>query len=165
MTNLRAPLTFAMAMTRIGGLLDFDDAARIVGRSNRCVRSWSEPGGTKRPTVEQALKLDAAYLAAGGDSAPFLDAFAFQLQVRRARHAACQRALVTEIAQVAQECGDAVAASLELTASGASPRTVHRAVAEAEEAHKSTGALLRRLTSFLSFGAGPGAGITGGTHQ
>lgn len=163
MTLQRTPLTFADAMTRVAGVLTFDDARRIVRRSDRCVRNWSEPGSAKRPTVDQALALDVAYRAAGGDGAPFLEAFAFQLDVQVERQTADRRDLTGEIATVAREAGEAIAASLAITTTNASPRETHFAFVQAQQAHVSFGALLRRLTSFLPVAVGAGAGKDRGT--
>ena len=44
MTKERAPLTFAQAVTRVAGLLGWEEAARVVERSERTLRLWSEPG-------------------------------------------------------------------------------------------------------------------------
>ncbi len=164
MTNLRTPKTFADAMTRVAGLLDWEACAALVNRSTRCVRNWSEPACRKRPTIEQALILDAAYLRAGGEIAPFRDTYEFLLDARVTEQTACQRALAQEIATVALECGEAISFGMAVTYSNASPAAVHRAVAEATHALTATAALLRRLHSFLSFGAGSHAGKLGGTQ-
>lgn len=164
MTNVRTPKTFADAMTRVAGLLDWEPCAKLVNRSTRCVRNWSEPSCSKRPTVEQALILDAAYLRAGGEIAPFRDTYDFLLDVRVTEQTACQRALAEDIATLALECGEAISFGMAVTHSNASPAAVHRAVAEATHAHTASAALLRRLTSFLPFGAGSHAGKAGGTQ-
>lgn len=162
MTNLRTPRTFADAMTRVAGLLTFAECRAIVRRSDRCVRNWSEEASDARPTIAQALKLDAAYRLAGGEGAPFLDAFAFQLDVRVAEKTASHRALADDIATFARESGDAIAAGLAVTHSNASPRDIHRAVAEVEQVESAISAFRRRLASFVTFGAGPSAAKTGG---
>ncbi|TPG14384.1 hypothetical protein [Sphingomonas oligophenolica] len=162
MTQLRAPLTFADAMTRVAGAIGWPAAARIVGRSQRAVRYWSEPGCRTTPTIAQALALDAAFQAAGGDGAPFMETYAFLLDARLCERTACRRALVDELAIAAREGGEAIALGLSVSHSNASPRDTLRAVAEAEEAHTAWGAVLRRMNSFLPIGAGSIAGRTGG---
>lgn len=165
MTNPRTPKTFADAMTRVAGLLTWEVCAKLVKRSTRCVRNWSEPACAKRPTVDQALILDAAYQREGGEGAPFREAYEFLLDVRVTDQTACQRALAGETATFALESGQAVAAAIAVTQSNASPRDILRAVAEVTHAHTASAALLRRLTSFRPFGAGSHAGKLGGTHQ
>jgi hypothetical protein len=164
MTNPRTPKTFADAMTRVAGLLTWEVCAKLVKRSTRCVRNWSEPACAKRPTVDQALILDAAYQREGGEGAPFREAYEFLLDVRVTEQTACQRALADEIATFALESGEAISFSMAITHSNASPAAVHRAVAEATHAHTASAALLRRLASFLPFGAGSHAGKLGGTQ-
>jgi hypothetical protein len=165
MTFVRTPKTFADAMTRVAGLLDWEPCAKLVNRSTRCVRNWSEPKSAKRPTVDQALILDAAYQRAGGEGAPFFEAYDFMLDIRAAEQTACQRALSAEIATFAIESGEAIAFSMTVTHSNASPAAIQRAVAEVAHAHSASAAMLRRLTSFLRFGTGSHAGITGGTQK
>lgn len=165
MTSPRAPLTFAGAMTKVAGLIGWPACCAITGRKERTLRYWSEDSCDTAPTMLQALKLDAAYRGAGGDDSPFLDALAFQLDITVERQDACTRALIADIATVAQEWGDTVAAALTLTSSNASPLDAHRAFAEAQQAARAIDALMHRLASFLPAGAGPAAGNTGGSHQ
>ena len=116
------------------------------------------------PPIDQAQQLDAAYIAEGGQGAPFFDAYEFQLGLQLQRQEACTRELLAEIAIVAKECGDAVAAALGVATSNASPRSAHRALAEAEEAARALNAVMRRLASFLPSEVS-GVGNNGGTHQ
>lgn len=161
-TKPRTPHSWPDAVTRIAGRLGYDGAARAVAKSERLVRAWSDPDSNKRPSLDQALALSAAYAADGGEDAPFVDAFACQLDIVVAQRTACTRALTSEIAEAAREGGEAVAASLALIASNASPRDAMRAFAEVQQAEGRFAALGRRLASFLPIGAGPGAGNTGG---
>lgn len=165
MTQRRTPLTFADAMTRVAGAIGYPEASRIVSRSDRCVRSWSEPDGAKRPTIEQALRLDLAFRLAGGEGAPFRDAFDHQLGLAVSHATACRAELTNDIAEFAQETGEAVAASLALVDPAASPLIAHRALVEAEQARRAADALVTRVTKFLPHGTGSHAGNTGGDHQ
>jgi hypothetical protein len=161
-TLARTPLTFADAMTRVAGVLTFARCRSIVHRSDRAVRSWSEPASGKSPTVVQAFALDTAYRLAGGEGAPFAEALAHQVDTAVAQQTACQRELAAEIQALAKESGEAIAASIVITMPNPSPRDTHRALVEAEQAHQSSGRLLRRLSSFLPRGAGPRGENTGG---
>ena len=165
MTKLRAPLTFADATTRVAGVIGWDTMARMSGRAERTVRAWSEPDSTASPQIDQALAFDAAYRKAGGDGAPFLDAYAFQLDIAIERQDACARALLGELAIAAKESGEAFAAAIAVTSSNASPLDAHRAFAEAQQAATACDAVVRRLACFLPSGAGLEAGNTGGFHQ
>ena len=164
MTALRAPLTFPAAMTRVAGVVGWPACCAIAGRKVRALRYWSEDGCTATPTIAQALAFDAAYQAAGGEGAPFGDAFMFQLEGARAQIDACRRQLADAIAEASSESGDAIAAGVALTVTNASPLQALRALAEAEQAHSAWGRVIRRLTSFLPTGSGSIAGNTGGHH-
>ena len=163
MTKLRTPHSWANAATRIAGLLGYAEAGRVVDRAERTVYEWANPETPTRPTLDQMLALDAAYIAAGGEGAPFLDAHAHQLDLHVAAATADGRALIGEAGEAALECGEAIAAALAVSAGNASPIAVHRALAQASEAGAAIDAVERRLTSFLPAGAGPGAGNRGGT--
>lgn len=165
MTKARIPVTFPNAITRIAGLITFEDAAQIVGRSDRCVRDWSDPLSSALPALDQALALDAAYRAAGGEGAPIAETYAAMLDAQLAAETACCAALTEDIARAASEFGDAVAAGLAVTGEGCGTITIRVAMQEAEQAHSATGAMLRRLHSFLPGGAGLRGGKTGGVPK
>ena len=162
MTKLRSPITWADAMTRVAGTLTFAGARKIVTRSDSLVRKWSDASTGKLPTIEQALRLDTAHRAHGGEGAPFFDTYAALLEIRVSQVMACRIALAEDLASVAREYGDALSAAIAVTLPGATARDVLRALAETEEAYSRTGRLMRRLKSFLPFGVAPRAGITGG---
>ena len=164
MTNIRAPRTFAHAMTRVAGLLSWETCEKIVQRSNRTIRYWSEERSRKRPTVVQALQLDMAYRLAGGEDAPFLDTYLHQLDIRLEAATACHRLLAGDIATFARESGEAIAAGLAVTNSNASKHDIIRAVAEVEQVESALTAIRRRLASFVTFGAGSNAANAGGTQ-
>lgn len=163
MTQLRAPRTYPEAITRIAGVIGWDRVRQITGRAERSVRYWSQPNCKTVPPIDQAQRLDAAYIAEGGQGSPFFDAFEFQLGLQIARQEACTRELLAEIAIATKECGDAIAAALGVVSSNASPRSAHRAFAEAEEAARALDAVMRRLASFLPDVSG--AGDNGGRNE
>lgn len=164
MTKQRQPVSFAAAIHRVAGFIGYKHAGKIVRRAPRRVYAWADPDSDSSPTLRQALALDLAYQQAGGVGAPIIEAYRHQLDGISAKLAADRRALSDEIADAARECGEAIAHSLSLTHDAPTPRDIRRAVAEAEEAHRSTGALLRRLFTFLPGGAGP-LGTTGGSQR
>ena len=163
MTQLRAPRTYPDAITRIAGVIGWDKVKQITGRAERSVRYWSQPNCKTVPQIDQAQALDAAYIAAGGQGAPFFDAFEFQLGLQVQRETACTRELLDKIAIATKECGDALSAAMAVISTNASPLSAHRALAEAEEADRAITALMRLLSSFLPDVSG--AGDNGGTHQ
>jgi hypothetical protein len=160
----RTPDTSADAVLQIAGRIGYDSAAQIVGRKAACIRDWTNEATTSCPSFVQAVALDAAYIAAGGENAPLHDAYAAQLRITVEDRTACARALSSEVATAARECGDLIAASLSVCQAGHSPNDVQRALLEADEAETAVAAIKRRLFSFLRTGAGP-VGKAGGSHQ
>lgn len=164
MTQLRAPRTYAEAITRIAGAIGWPEVRRITGRADRSVRYWSEPNCKTVPPIDQAQALDAAYIAAGGAGAPFFDAFEFLLGQQIERQEACTRELLAKIAIATKECGEAMAAAMGVVSSNASPLNAHSAFAEVDQAARAIDALMRLLSSFLPTSAAE-AGNNGGNHQ
>jgi hypothetical protein len=164
MTLPRTPDTAAGAIVRIVGLIGYTAAAAVVGRKVTCVRDWTNEATTSCPSFAQALALDAAFIAAGGENAPLHDAYAAQLEIELDVRTACTRTLSSEVATAARECGEFIAASLSVCQAGHSPNDVQRALLEADEAESRVAAVKRRLFSFLKTGAGP-VGKAGGSHQ
>jgi hypothetical protein len=161
----RAPLSFPHAVTLISGRLGVPPMARVVRRSARLIYKWSHPEGRACPTLLQAVALDAAYVAAGGEGAPFHDTYAKLLEIEVARLTASRDALADEIAEAAREAGEAVATSMAIARPGASQRAVYRALRQAIEARTAMAVLVRRLSSFRSGSAGLPAERCGGAHD
>ncbi len=164
MTIARPPKTFAQATTTIAGLLSWEAMKKIVKRSTRTIRYWSQPNCKTTPMLHQAAALDAAYLAAGGEYAPYAQALAFAVDVEYSNEIACYRALAADTAKFVREAGELGAALIEAGQPGASPHAHSRALVEAQEVETALGALMRRLPSFFRFGAGSLSGNTGGTQ-
>ena len=70
--KLRNPKEFSAAITRVRAALGEEGCARAVGRSDSLVRKWADPDHPAVPNLDQALSLDAAYVAAGHGDAPIL---------------------------------------------------------------------------------------------
>lgn len=162
MTKRRQPLTFADAVTRVVGHLTYSEAARISGRSERLVYTWTAPDNAASPSLDQALALEAAYRATGGDGAPILEAYGFLLNVTTVAQSSSQRAFSSDIASMARECGEAIASGIMLTGPGAAPAQVHHAMVEAEQARSAIGSFIGRLKGFLPQANGTSGESNGG---
>ena len=157
----RTPHSWHDAVTRIAGRLTVDGAAAAVGKSAGLVRESPDPASGKLPSLDQALALSAAYAAARGEDAPFLDALAFQVDLSVAGIDPCRRAPAAETATLATELGDTIAAAICLSDPAATPRDAHRAAAEAQQCDDALERVQRRIATFFRIGAGPIAGKTG----
>jgi len=165
LTLAREPLSFPRAITKIAAVIDYPDMARVIGRSESLTRKWSHPARKAFPTLAQAVAIDGAYVAAGGDGTPLLEAYAQQLDVAIGREIACQLALSAAVAVAAKEFGEAVAASLAVARPGAPNQgAVFHALNESEEASAAMAVVVRHLTSFLPGGAGSPGEAPGGTQ-
>ena len=131
MTKARQPLTFPDAVTRVAGRIGWAGAADACGKSERAVRAWTDPELDRQPCLDDALALDAAYLAAGGGEPPLMAVYAARLE-RASAPPANSADLARATAAVAKETGEAVAALVVASLPGAPSRD--RAVAEREVA-------------------------------
>lgn len=164
MTLARDPLTFPKAISTIAGVLGYPRMAEIVSRSERLVRKWSHPLAKAHPTVAQGVTLDAAFVEAGGESAPISETYLQLLDREVSERVANRLALTVAVATAAKESGEAIAAALAVTNPGTGPREVHRAETELEEAQSSMAVVGRHLSIFHTLGAGPRAETVGGSQ-
>lgn len=133
MTKAREPLTFSLAISSIAELIGWKTAARVTRRAVRTVRHWSESDRRGLPTLDRAIALDRAFIAAGGGYAPILDSYARQLDVVVVDGAVCREAMAELVAIASRETGEAIALCIQALQPGASPAVVDRAIVETEE--------------------------------
>ncbi|WP_298165368.1 hypothetical protein [Novosphingobium sp.] len=134
MTKRREPLTFHRALTVIAARIGWDKCAMLVGRSERLVRMWSDPDADSEISIIDALRLDSAFLASGGDHAPFHQVFTLQLELAT-RDATCPD-LAIAAGRAARESGEAISALIDAATTNdpAKRRTARREAEEAIEA-------------------------------
>jgi hypothetical protein len=160
MTKTRAPLSFSLAITTVAGVIGWKTAARITRRSVRTIRHWSESDKHGSPSLEQAIALDRAYVAAGGAMAPILASYMLQMDVAAVDPVACRAALAEDIALLSRETGDAISHCIQALQPGSTPAEIYRAIAETQEADAVIPRLLGRLKALLP-GNGAGAEARG----
>lgn len=134
MTKAREPLSIADAVTEIAERCGWEKTAGAVGKSVRLVAYWSDPEDDRKPSLAQALALDALYRReTGGDYAPIQAAYAYQLDLLQAP-IGDRAALRQLVGEVARETGEAVCALVQASEPGAAPNTIRDAVREVDEA-------------------------------
>lgn len=144
MTKARCPSSFADAVTRVAGRLGWDGTAQAVGKAERTVRNWSDPDTGAQPTIDDALRLDAAYLEAGGGEPPMLAVY--QLRLERAVAPVADTAeLTASAAMAAREAGEFTAAMMAAAQPGASRLDRQIAVREGIEAAAAITATVQKL--------------------
>jgi len=165
MTKARTPDTFAYAMIKVMAQIGAAAAAKAVDRAERTIYEWANPDSDTLPTLTQALALDTAHRLAGGEDAPFRDAFSQQLDIEVEQQDACRLALVTDSIELIRETSELHAALFTAAQPGASPRDHHRALVEAQQVDGVLRRIRRRLPNFLRPAMSTGPGNAGGTHQ
>jgi len=146
MTKSREPTTFEDAILRIVDRIGWAAAADVVGKGERVVRNWSDPDMDRQPTIDEAMALDAAYLAAGGGEPPLMAVYSRRLD-RMVKAPSDTAVLVRASQTAAVEAGQAIAALMAASQPGASAGDLALADRETEEAIEALSAAHRHLGS------------------
>lgn len=152
-TRPRTPKTSFHAVLRIAEFFGgCKAAAPILGLKYAKLRDWTNEDRPSCPSFAEAIALDAAYRAAGGEGAPLFEAYAAQLDHSFNELTACHAELAKDLADTAHEFGDAFAAVAMLTVPGHSPNQVQRALIELADVEPLVARLIRRISSFKRLG-------------
>jgi hypothetical protein len=95
MTKLRNAGSFEDAAFEVVRILTAAKAGQATGLSPKTIRDYTDPDRAGRPSLETAVKLDTACLAATG-RAPFLEAYTRQLAVNTTEPAQRHGDVLTE---------------------------------------------------------------------
>ena len=147
MTIPRQPITFENALWQIAALLGWDGCAAVLGKSESQVRKLGTPGVEREISLRDALRLDAAFRAAGGDGAPLLECYAIKLDLKIPVEPAAPACMIVGAGRAAKESGEAVAAAIELAHNANDPRARVNACREIEEAITELTRLLTRIAA------------------
>lgn len=145
MTKARRPLTPYRALCRISDLLGWDGCADVIGKSEWSVRKFSDPDTGREISLQDAIRLDAAFQRAGGNGAPLLECYSARLELELASDAERQRCLFDATSRAAKEAGEAISAALDAASRACDPAAHLRAVNEAREGLEAMQALVTSL--------------------
>jgi len=148
MTKQREPLSFAAGVTTVATLVGWERLAEILGRSERSIRYWSDDDHRGHPSLEQAVQLDRAYLAAGGTHAPMLEAFASQINMS-CSIAPCAAGLATDISTATRETAEAISISINLIRDDATLPEKRQAMREINEGIDALNRVRARVQSLI----------------
>lgn len=148
MTKRREPLTYHHALTVIAARIGWDRCGTICGVTDRAVRNWSDPDAETEIRLIDAERLDRAFLADGGDHAPFQRLLTLRLEIATCEHVSAD--LVRTASKAAKESGEAVSALLEAAQNPRDPEALRAARREGEEA---LGAISNGLAAIDRLGA------------
>lgn len=152
MTRLRQPLTFARALTRIADLLGWDGCAAACGKSESLLRKLGAPDTERTISLQDALRLDGAYLRAGGNEPPLLQCYTLLLDISTGGRDDGD-SLLNATSQAAHESGEALAASIRAATGQSQSRDTATAFGEVEQAIDALQAVLRKLGGQMAEGA------------
>lgn len=146
MTKERRPLTPYWALTRIADRLGWDGCADVIEKSEWSVRKFSDPDAGREISLQDAIRLDAAYRRAGGEGAPLFECYGARLGLLVDTSADSAKLLLDTSGKAAKETGEAIAAALQAACNSADANTFMRAIIEVEEGIEALFALHSRLS-------------------
>lgn len=132
MTKRREPLTYQHTLTQVAALIGWDNCAAHCGVSERSVRNWSDHDCETEIRMIDAERLDKAYLAAGGNYAPFHHLLALRLEIAAREGISNDLSLAAQAS--AKEGGEAIAALIDASLHADCSTTRRRARKEVQEA-------------------------------
>lgn len=138
MTKVRAPLTVDAALSRIAGQLEggWEEMGRAVDKSASYLRACGDPERREKLSIDDAIVLDLAYEASGGEGYPLYMTYEAKLELAQAERFACRFALLRRTAALIKEGGEAHSALARAClpdATEADFRAAQRELAEAWE--------------------------------
>lgn len=160
MTKHRPPLSVHAALDRIAGHFvgGYADLGAVLGKEAHTCRAWGDPDKREKISVEDAIRLDLHYQAAGGIGAPLFETYALQLEQAGADRFATQIAIGRLLPDVMRENNDAEIAIVVAAQPGATE-------ADRRAAAKETGEAIARMQQVrLQLAAAPDA-QPGDRHQ
>ena len=115
MTKDRAPLSVDGALARIAGMLPggWAEMAHLTGYAERTVRAWGDVDREEQINLPAAIKLDIAYLAAGGEDKPLYETYGYQLGLSIKERFASSFDILRLAVDVVREVGEAQTALME----------------------------------------------------
>lgn len=134
MTKRREPFTVHRALTTVASRLGWDGCAAICGVGERTMRYWSDPDAQTEIRLIDAMRLDRAFIEAGGDHAPFHQCYSLRLDMDALEGAAPVTSLSTLVAASAKETGEAVSALIGACAQTSDLHARRKALTEVEDA-------------------------------
>jgi hypothetical protein len=156
MTKLRPPLSIEQAVLLVAASIGFDEVERIIGRRESTVRSYGDPDRPEQISLRDAIALDRAFAAAGGDGHPFHHVFCHELELPAAATAPNKGAIARLAAIAAKESGEANAALLNAVGPGGTATDIEIARRELEES------VAAQRNTLAALGAGPGGSVQSG---
>jgi hypothetical protein len=121
--KVRAPLTTDQALARIIGQLPngYRDAEKATDRSESYLRACGDPDRLERLCFDDAIALDIAFQAAGGEGSPLAEHFLLRVEMGQLARFAHRFGLLEKTEQVVRESGEASAALIRACQPGAGP--------------------------------------------
>lgn len=140
MTKPRKPLTPYRALCRIEEMLGWDGIAAIIEKNVWHCRKLSDPDTGREISMQDAIRLDAAFQRAGGAGFPMMEAHFAQLAMLSQRDRAGP--LIAALSTAVKENAEGIAAALTLTEHADDKAARRRAITEVEESIEASLSLL-----------------------
>lgn len=149
MTKLRPPLSTENALDLIIGALTIEGAAKAADRKVSYLRALSDPDKDQKLTVDDAIALDLAYLAAGHAGTPLFDSIGLRLRTAESLDLTGAAILNDHAIDVTKEGSEAIVALLTASTPTPDPVALRSALKELVESHRAHEAAIRTVRCML----------------
>lgn len=134
MTKLRDPGTIEDAANRVIGKVTMAKAVEATGRSADYLRALTDQDKRYNLTVVDAVALDIAHIAAGGEGAPIYETYGVQMRAAHAERFSDGYRFAKLVTKVVKEFGEAGAALVAACLPGSDEDDDREAAKESQEA-------------------------------
>lgn len=163
MTAVKPPMSIEAALARIAGQLEgsWAEMAEICNRALATVYAWGNSNVGDSIPMDCAIKLDIAYMRAGGIGAPIKSVYDLKVDCANRMAFADQAELASLTGKHIKESAEATIAQLACHQPGATPSDLRTAIRETQEAAEATLNTLAALKK--SAGLDRGDSVSGGS--
>lgn len=163
MTAVKPPMTIEAALARIAGQLEgsWAEMAEICNRAPATVYAWGNANMGDSIPMDCAIKLDIAYMRAGGIGAPIKSVYDLKVDCANRMAFAEQAELASLTGKHIKESAEATIAQLLCHQPGATPGDLRTAIRETQESLEATMDTLAALKK--SAGLDRGDSVSGGS--
>ena len=153
MTKLRPALSTEEALDLVVATLRIEHAAAAIARQPHYIRALSDPAKPERLSIDDAITLDLAYVAAGHQGMPIYDSIGLRLRTAYAIDLHNAAVLNGHAVDVTREGAEAVIALLGASTSVLDKPALEKALKELVDSHRAVEAAIRTVRCMIAHGA------------
>lgn len=133
MTKLREPLSIHAAVFTVCDYIGWDVAADVCAISESQLRKYTDPATSRDISGKNIIRLDSAFIKAGGDHAPISSAIQAQISLQSGVPEIIDEHIIEIAGELSLEVGEAIDAVLKSDRNHRAKKNAHRELSEVLE--------------------------------